>query len=251
MRIIILLLLILTQCSVSSAYAAQESHFAQITQSGTYLYKNLSNELICELPESYFVSVISQSNEYYYVEYLGIKGYVRQDNVTFVSETPKEPYLTSSKFRVFSTDGCILRKLPTSRSSILTRVELYSSLTYIGEIQGEELVVGRGTKWYYTTFTTKDGEILYGYIYSGLCDGLDTYPLNTEKVTYIDKISFSEEYVSDTPKSSFNTLVILILVLSCVALYMLYLPFRIKKSTRRKYSKYENTTPNIFYDDML
>lgn len=250
MKIILLILLCLSLNTTSTAYAAQENHFAQITQSGVYLYKNTTGEKLFELPESYFVSVISERDDYYAVVYNNIHGYVRRTDIRFISEVPKTPYLTSSTFRVFSSEGCYIYKLPSSRSSRLTRVDLYSSLPYIGVIEGEELVPGRGNEWYYTMTTTSSGEIIYGYIYSGLCDNFSSYTLNTEKVTYIEKVSMQSTEERQEGQSSFFAILIGVLTLSALILYLLYLPFAITKRTRRKYATYEHTKPSIFFDDL-
>lgn len=231
----------------SSCYAAQtETHFAQVLQSGVYLYKNTNGEKLFELPSTYFVKVTAESDEYYSCFYDNISGWVKKSEVAFIEGVPTTPYLTNSTFRVLASEACSIRKLPTSQSSIIGKSPLYKYVKYIGSIEGEEMVEGLGTTWYYTTTTTSK-EIIYGYIYAGLCDGYEGYPKNDEKHIYVDPIALTTTISSPSGGKSFILLIVGVSIPALLLVYMMYKPYKVARKARKKHSVYH--TISKLYDD--
>lgn len=200
MFILIVILIICLLPTLPPVYA-EEQYYARILSEQVYLYSQpvLGNSnIMFELPKSYFVRLIDKAeNDYYLVEYNGIKGYVKKDSVRATSTTPSNPYLTNVSFRVYADPSRDMRSYPAIDNSLserVTYIPLYSkNIEYIAKTKGQELIPNRTNIWYYCKYTT-DREY-YGYVYSDFCDEMSPIYENTEQVEYIENPTF------ETPKT--------------------------------------------------
>lgn len=222
---------------------AQSQHFAQITQSGVYLYKNIQGERLCELSSSYFVELIGESENYYRVKNDSVIGYVKKDEVLCVKDTPVNIHPLNT-LTVFTTDGCVIRKTPYKSANTVGRLTLLKSYAFIGKIEGDELIPGRGKTWFYICQDINN-EIITGYIYGGYCDPIIYSTQNNEKVTYIKNISFSQLTTSNEQAIKKNTLFVFIPV--GIILILFILPTLISKKQRATHTKYISIKSS--YDD--
>ncbi len=233
--------------------------YARVEDSSTYFYsfpqKNVSDNALFVLPESYFVLLLSNFNDSFYkAQYRDLVGYVLKEEVSPVAETPQNPFFDDFTFWVFSSDGRNVYSTPTSENStVTTTVDLHEQIDYYGSISGEEMVSGRGTLWYYC----KANDI-YGYLYEGLCDTTSTLTLNTEEVTYVsnpfeDDDSYLYNLVEMT--SGLKILVLFLLIVPALFLiYLLFKPFKLEQKTDKvKQHSKAQTIKQIqdYYDDSL
>lgn len=232
--------------------------YARVENSSTYFYafpqRNISDNALFLLPESYFVLLLSNFNESFYkAQYRELVGYVLKDEVFPVSETPVNPFFEGFTFWVFSSDGRNVYSNPTSENSIVTTtVELHNPVDFYGAISGEEMVDGRGTTWYYCKANDN-----FGYVYEGLCDTNSTFSLNTEVVTHIsnpfeDDNSYLYNLVEMT--SGLKILVLFLLIVPALFLiYLLFKPLKLENKTEKVKRSKAQTIKQIqdYYDDAL
>lgn len=217
--------------------SSNETYFARIMQDDVCLYKSPTNSndttnIFFTLPKTYFVELQNLINdEFYEVQYLGIKGYVKKDAVQAVEYAPEKPYLNDVSFRVYAELSRDLRSEPNTTSgssSQLAYIPLLSrNLSYIGQIEGECLIEGRTNIWYYCKFTAdKD---YYGYVYSDFCDEMSPILDNTEEVTYIANPDFKPEEVLPTSMPTNNKNVgIIIAILAVPTIVFLFMIIKSK-----------------------
>lgn len=170
---------------------AESYPYAQVLQSGCYLYKtpldntNYTNTYFI-LEPTYFVQLLSEYNsEFFKVKYMDVLGYVKKNQVQCVQGTPVTPFLSNVKFRVFGSVSRSMNDKPflNSNNPVLKEyLPLYcDDLIYYGKIYGESAVEERTNIWYYCKYTVT-GET--GYVYSDSCDKMTEIVKNTEKLAY-------------------------------------------------------------------
>lgn len=218
---------------------ANTNNFAQIQKSNVYLYSS-NFEPIFELPYSYYVKLLSPSeNEYYSCEYNGITGYVKKTEIQCCKSLTETPYLQNVSFRILGSQSAELRSEPSKKkglSTLLTELDLYeTNFTYLGKLQGDEVVPGRGDIWYYAKYS-KNNITLTGYVYAGLCDQLSAIPILSINSTPIDVHTWveeqPEEIIPETPQFILpekNELLIIAIVTIPIIILLLLLIFN-KKS---------------------
>ena len=171
---------------------AENISYAQITQSGSYLYKtpqdntNYSNVFYI-LENSYYVQLLSDyNNEFYKARYIDTVGFVKKSQVQCVQGSPKTPYLNNIKFRVYSNSSRGMYDKPFANSNnptLKVYLPLYcEDLIYYGKIYGESVIEERTNIWYYCKYTITNE---CGYVYSDACDKMSSIVSNTEKLPYI------------------------------------------------------------------
>ena len=157
--------------SLISIYNGQivfaSSIYAQAAKS-TNLYKSpttsddISN-IICIVEKTYFVEIIDTLDSFYKVNYNGVIGYTKKNDVKEITNTPFTPYPYNIKLTINS--ACNLRSTPTIKSqvnNIITTIPAgESDFTFIGRIFSDEVIDFGGTTWYLVKY--KDN---YGYIYN-------------------------------------------------------------------------------------
>jgi len=159
--------------------------YARITTSYAYLYKTASkeieNNIICYLEETYFVFInLDYNEEFYKVTYNNTSGYVLKDTVTKVYGTPTKPNPTTKLTTI--SNKCYLRSTPkiTENNIITVITENCTDLEYIGKIYGEEAIDYQGNLWYLVNYYG-----VSGYIYS-------------KYISYIRPIAINNEIIEET-----------------------------------------------------
>lgn len=215
---------------------AEQIYYGQIINPDTYLYRDLNNNIIFQLPETYFVKLTGYTKGFYYAEYMNIRGYVKSSQIKVVREVPRNPYLTTSTFRLFSSDHNQLRTSPNISSNVITTLPINTKINYIATTLGQELISGRGNAWYYCSYTENQITV-NGYIYAGLCDELQIIP-NTQSIDPIPNpfISASTEYIEYLNDQGKMLILIPIIVISILFVPLLFLPKYISLNKRNKMS---------------
>lgn len=203
-----------------------ESKYARAINS-TNLYKLTSNNelgnIICIVEKTYFVQIISETEDLFKVNYNGVFGYVKKNDVKEITNTPNTPYPTNIKLIIGS--DCNLRSSPsikTSTSNIICSLKSEESkIDFIGRIFSEEAIDFGGTTWYYVKY---NGE--YGYIYNKYIKFITPIYENTEQVNFLKNTdNFNINPLTHTP----SLILIIILSIPCLAiLLILYLPRKSK-----------------------
>lgn len=236
MAIFLILFFLFNNITVTSkvAHANEvEPCFARIVADDVFFYRepneNDSKSIYFILPKTYFVKLLSNYDENFYLaEYKQFSGYVKKNEVKAVAETPNSPYFEDTNFRVYAELSRDLRSEPSSISgSSITLANiplLCNDLTFYGAIHGESKISGRTDVWYYCKFVAE--QEYYGYVYSDFCDEFDIsqIPLNTENLTFISNPTFEKlEKVPTTLPSKNKNIPIIILILTFPALIFIYL----------------------------
>lgn len=258
--VLFFLICVLTTCfcvcnlqTQAAAFAASKPSYAQIKNSNTYLYKSAeqgsTTNKWCLIEKSYFVKILNNYNsEFYKVEYNGINGFVRKDEIVLVNEIPLNPYPQNITFSTTST-SCYLRSAPKIKDVTDNTLAVIPSnstgLKYIGKIIGEEAIDFGGSIWYLTNYNNQ-----LGYVYSGYTTSITPISENIEQVTKFKGNDFSKI----NPLTNIECLIIIaISLIPCVIiLFLLYAP---KKSLNLK-AKNNSTKSNYkdianFYDENL
>ena len=222
---IILILSLLFQNTIPVVQANNTpTYFAKVMLDETYLHKtpelnSNSENVYFQLPKTYFVELIENTNEFFYkARYLHFYGYVKKDSVQAVSTTPSCPFLENVSFRVYADMSRSLMSNPntsSTTSNLVATIPLYTkNLTYYGSIVGETLIEGRTNIWYYCKYSAdKD---YYGYVYSDFCDNLSPIKENTEEVTFINNPTFKPEEKQPTTIPPNNNIVGIIIGILCI-----------------------------------
>ena len=217
--IIIIFISIINICSHSPYYqVSSKSEYARALES-INLYKLPDDNIICIVEKSYFVEIISVLDNYFKVNYNGIHGYVKKNEVCRVTNTPSTPFPYNIKI-VINSD-CNLRSSPSIKSptnNIITTINSgESNITFIGRIFSEEAIDFGGTTWYYVNYQGN-----YGYIYNKYVKSITPIYENAELSTPLINSHPSDiNPITHTP----SLLIIIILLIPCIfLLIILYLP---------------------------
>lgn len=205
---------------------AKSPHYAQIKNSSTYIYKSaelnesISNKL-CLVENSYFVKILNNFNDIFYkVEYNGITGYVKKENVTLINNTPNKPYPNDIYFNIKNT-SCYFRSSPKIKDSINNTICTIAAgtknLRYIGKIIGEEAIDFNGTIWYLTEFNG-----VLGYVYSAYTTAITTIFENTEQVSLFTGYDYSK--VNPLTNTTCIFVILVTLIPFLIILFLIYLP---------------------------
>ncbi|MGN1208340.1 MAG: hypothetical protein ACI4TI_02625 [Christensenellales bacterium] len=134
------------------------------------------------LEESYFVKVLAEiENEYYYVEYQDLKGYVKQNHIALVNENILHPYLENITFNI--SKECFLQKEPKNlEENQIVKLSKNQTITYYGKIFSEEISPNSGNVWFFCSQKTSEGTV-FGYVHSSLTNNLSPIVPNEEVTT--------------------------------------------------------------------
>lgn len=228
----------------SNTVFAQSPIYAKIEKSGVFLYNspidNSANKAF-EIPPTYFVELLSnaqdENDEFFSVRYIDVFGYVKKSDVVAVDGTPQTPFATDISFRIFSPSGLDLKSSPSNETPfnrIVNVPYLCTDLVYYGKIEGEEMIPGKSTTWYYCKYISGTSTY-FGYLYSDLCDKLSTIPQNTEILPNFEGELFAKPVEIEslsTPLSSLGTelklLAIFAICLPCLVLiYLIFKPTKL------------------------
>lgn len=234
--------------SVNVAFASK-TYFAKIMQENTPLYSSQDQtSIIFYLPNTYYVELISSSNNTYYAKYNDIYGYVNKNMVKPISTVPANPYLTNIAFRVFVPSGANLRSTPENLGAVNLLYSipfLETNLLYYGIANGEEAISKKGTTWYYCKYFNNN--ISYtGYVYAPLCDCLSPITSNTEDHPFIEgELKFEDEIINtgttngmESLSSTSQTIIIVAISLPCLLfIYLLFKPTKMAESVQEPSKK--------------
>ena len=218
--------------------------YAQVKNDSTYFYKSCSSTSLTNayfaLPNTYFVLLISNIDENFYkAQYKDIVGYVLKSNVTPIAEKPTTPYPKNLTFRTYSSDGVNVFNSPfnTSNPTIIESIQVLEEVEYYGQIIGDEYISDRGSVWYYCKTNNNN----YGYLYKGLCDGLDIITPNTETVTAITSPFTDEDnsYLYNLVDMSIWLKLLLIALVCLPSLGLIYLLFKPNTKTKKQKLSYK------------
>jgi hypothetical protein len=230
LKILIFLCLALSFSAISPVLAQQTTYFAKVQSSGVYLCSTPSeNSPLFEVPSSYFVKVEGAVDDYFKVTYLGVSGYVKKSSVSLMSGTPQNPY-ASATFKIFVAYS--LFETP-SQNSAASAVDTSQVFTYYGTRIGQAVSTGNNI-WYYAS-TTYGGQTTYGYIFSGVTDGLSQIPTNTETFSVVSDLEYEISANSELQTLSTGTKILLIISISVPSALILY--FLVKPSKITNLSK--------------
>jgi len=234
---IILILIMFLQSTNIQVYAVEnQTYYARVLFEQVYLYKtpfedNSYSNIFFELPKTYFVELVDVENNFYKAKYLNFTGYVKKDSVQAVASTPKNPFLNNVTFRVYADLSQNLWSIPTTENStLITEIPpLTNKIQYIAKTNGQCLIQGRTSTWFYCKYTSQNNEY-YGYVYSDFCDEMPTIMNNFEEVNYINNPTFKtpQQTVNAIPKDS-NVVGVIVLIMSIPALIFV---FMLLKGTR-------------------
>lgn len=218
---------IFAHASTSFARAEQNINLYKLTTNSDEL-----TDILCIVEKSYFVEIISDNGDNYRVNYNGVTGYVKKNDVKEVLNTPNTPYPYNIKL-VLGSD-CNLRSTPTTKSqvsNIITSLQSgESEITFIGRIFSDEAIDFGGTTWYYVYYQGN-----YGYIYNKYVKSITPIYENTEESIYkSDSSTTVQNPITHTP----SLIIIIIMLIPCILiLFILYLPRNINKKPRREKTK--------------
>ena len=208
---------------------AQEKYARAINS--TNLYKLTSNNelgnVICVVEKTYFVQILSEINDLYKVNYNGVSGYVKKNDVKEITSKPSTPYPYNIKLTIGS--DCNLRSSPTTKSQVSNILNTLKSgetnLEFVGRVFADEAIDFGGTTWYLVNYL---GE--YGYVYNKYVKSISTIYENTENVTFVSNQEISiQNPITHTPS------LILIIIMSVpliIILLILYLPRKFNKKPK-------------------
>lgn len=233
---IILVLILFFEASNIQVFATEtQTYFARVLFEQVYLYKspiedNSYSNIFFELPITYFVELVDVENNFYKAKYLNFTGYVKKDSVQAVASTPKNPFLNNIKFRVYAELSQKLWPTPTINSTPITEIPpLTKNIQYIGKLNGECLIEGRTSVWFFCKYNDANKEH-FGYVYSDFCDEITPFLNNNEEIAYVNNPTFMPTpiQINSIPKDS-NAVGIIIGIMSIPALIFV---FMLLKGTR-------------------
>ena len=231
--------------STISVSAQSNLEFAKV-KSGCILYKteNTASDdfqnMLFEIPESYFVNVISRPNQNTFkVKYGEFIGFIDVSFAAVVSFTPKNPTLTGITFSIKSEAGTQLRNSPDANNlnNVLTNIPSNAQgLTYIAKISGERPTGGTSDVWYYAVYSpqTSPTSVYYGYVYSERTENLSTIPANIEND--IIEPSSSENFGDYGDNDLYISAPVrtILIGLVCLPVVILFVVFLFKVKSRKK-----------------
>ena len=218
-------------------YATEQEYYAKIQTGGAYFYSS-QDELtsMFELPYSYFVKTKYATDKYFSATYKNLNGYVKKEDVVRMNGTPQQPF-ASATFKAFVSN--YLYASPTQTSTTIIDISTSDILAYYGRKSGEQLNSQTNT-WFFCS-VEKNGQLYYGYIFSGITDYLTNIPENTETFEVV-KDSDSGEQNKQIATLSTKTKIMLIIAItipSVLILYFLIKPSRVLASKAIKNQKRE------------
>lgn len=171
------------------------------------------------LEESYFVKILNKiDDDFYYVEYKDIKGYVKSQNIMLVNEIIQNPYLNNITFNL--SRDCFLYQEPKNiNDNQITKLSKNQTINYYGKIFADEIAQNSGDVWYYSSVQTPQG-LVYGYIHSSFTHNLS--PINPNQEISTQLISQQNE-INSILSLNLTTQSIVIIIISFPILLLLFI----------------------------
>lgn len=169
------------------------------------------------LEQSYFVKVIEEYDNYYYVNYLDISGYVNKKDIELTDSQISSPYLQNITFDIIK--NCFLYSEPkNNENSKAINLTKQSNIQYLGKIYGDELSKNSGNVWYYCKLENNN-QIIYGYIHSSNTNNLSPITQNNEY--YLKFVNKPE--VNNLLSLNITNQTIIIITISLPILFLVFL----------------------------
>lgn len=169
------------------------------------------------LEESYFVKILNEENDFYFVEYLDLTGYVEKSHLQKVNEIISKPYLDSVSFDIIKETN-LYNSPKIDEDDIKIKLLKQNNVFYYGKIFASSLDSSSGNVWYYCKIESNNTSI-NGYVHSKFCNNLSPILLNDEISTNL--VSINNE--SDLLNLNSITQTIIIIVISFPILFILVL----------------------------
>lgn len=228
-KIIIFAIFYILLCNIFAIPTSSCSYscYAQILYNDVNFYKianddNSLSNIYFIIPQTYFINIYKKEGEYYYGEYNGYYGYVKYNMVTFISNTPTISSVTNYSFRIYGNDSQKMYSVPSSTddsSVLLMEFDIYSDdFIYIASTYGEELISDRTNIWYFCKYTLTNTS---GYIYSDMCDKLDSIKPITDTFDYITEPTFLSTNTNLTLNTTNNKIIALLFIPAVIFLILL------------------------------
>ena len=170
---------------------------------------------ITTLPKTYFAIVLNEGEDYYYVSYKDVTGYVK--NIEIVDYEPVTKYANATF--TANNDGypVKLRKSPNATSEVILEIPHQKSGYYYGDVSGSAIIEQVGSCWHFVRYD--DGTNAYhGYVYSSQVKTSEIKNNVIEKVVYNDE---STNSVSIQQNTDF-ILIVLLCVPSVLIMYIIF-----------------------------
>lgn len=199
----------------------------------------VSTEIICELPQTYFVTPKKAlGDEYIIVSYLGVDGVVEIKDLTAVYSTPKTPYSIQT-FDLIKTANATVWSKPTTESTYITSIPYNASeVIYIGSVEGQKINETDSGIWYLCKFVEVGKTTQLGYIHSSLAINLTPFTPNTEIVQLEPSLPANASILAPELVSTNSLLIILLLTIPAIIVLVLIIkPKRSKATTARRQIK--------------
>ena len=231
MKILILIIMFLISIFSSSSISTfADTRYARIqTSSNLYSDASENSSTVCIAEKTYFVQILNETSQMYKVNYNGISGYIKKNDVKEITSTPNTPYPKNIKLKI--GNDCNLRSSPTTKtqiSNVLNTIKAgETNIEFIGRIFADEAIDFGGTTWYLVKYL---GE--YGYIYNKYVQTITPIYENNESVNYVENTNNSiQNPITHTPS------ILLIIIMSIpllIILIILYAPKKFKTRTKKQ-----------------
>ena len=206
----------------SNESEGETAYYAKVQNDSTLFYAQPNeNSGLFVVPESYFVKIVGQQDDFYIAQYKDLQGYVKMDMVTPMNGSPLVPYYIEN-FRAFYPDGLGLYTKPQMDETLkmLTIPYLYENLVFYGSISGNS-IPEKSNLWHYCKYENSE----YGYVYSVFCDKLSSPPENHEVFEVVSTPSFEIRNKISPISSTAMAFIIIGVSLPClIVLYLLVKP---------------------------
>ena len=165
---------------------------------------------------------------------MDIKGFVKQNEVECVTNTPSTPYLDNITFNTAQNSSVILRSQPSTalgdETALVVLAPNTQNLVYYGKIAGQEAISGLGNLWYYSSFKDEQNNNIKGYVYSPLTYNLTPITPNAEGSTVVnfEDLNQINTYLNIAPSFRF-VIIILVILPTFLILYLFFKPSKIEE----------------------
>lgn len=207
--------------------STKSEQYAKIVDTNCYFFKTPTknyhhSNVNFILEKSYFVLVLSTENDFYYVYYNNIKGYILKEQVELINEVPTNPFLENITLNISS--DCYMYSSPeVLESSKVKKLSKLTQLTFIGKINGSKENLHGTNLWYYCKFTENNHEI-YGYVSSDNTNNLSPITENNEVTTL--KLSSTENTFLYLNSTTSNLIILLISLPTILVVFLLLKGFK-------------------------
>lgn len=202
-----------------------------------------SSTLLFYVPESYFVSLISATDDNkYFVSYNNFSGYVDAENISLVSFVPNTPTLENITFDISTMAGTQIWDSPNTNGKIFATIPAGTkNIKYIAATLGEIPIGGKTNLWYYAEYTPVSNatKVYQGYVYSESTINISHIALNPESEP--QNLTFTKpNQGSISLGSAINTTMIVLICLPFAILFIYAIIKMILELVKNRKTKIKN-----------